>query len=143
MPIALFQIRFFLRNFVAMQWMREIALFLILLPIWCCAEREPSRNGVVCSQLSAVEQAAELMAAVREHAHLNVPTTLESLPSTARLAARTTAKTHTSRYGQGHIANLAQLHRPTQKSYGGEFSPQAATAASEAHTSARLCRWII
>ncbi len=126
-----------------MQWLCKIGWIFVVLAAWLGRGEEPAAQIPTEPQLLEAETAAEWVAEVRRHCHLNLPSSFESLPSSARLQMRTPAKSHTSRYGDGGHTASQPLQGRFTKSYGGFVHPQTVTAVTAPYSSARLCRWII
>lgn len=126
-----------------MQWICKIAILTTLLAGWFGGDTEPRRPIPVESQLFEAHTAAELVAEVRRHCHLNLPSSFESLPSSARLQMRTPAKQHSSRFGSWSVATDTHSHKTFSKSYGGHHSPQTAAIRVPWVFFTQLCRWII
>ncbi len=93
--------------------------------------------------ITEVDAAAELIAEVRTHACLNLPTTLGSLPASARITVRTMAKNGHSRNTQTQAALWVHLKSVLNRSYGGGMLPQTVATASSRRALVCLCRWII
>lgn len=126
-----------------MQWMCKIALLIALLTGWFADEAEPREQVSVTPQIVEAQSAAELVAEVRRHCHLNLPSSFETLPSSVRLQMRTPAKQTSSRLGAWSITSTPLTHKQIAKSYGGLRRPQTATMREPHVVLTQLCRWII
>ncbi|MBQ7297860.1 MAG: hypothetical protein IJW80_06160 [Alistipes sp.] len=125
-----------------MRLMRHIALIWLLL--WCCAggSNIPDKTLLAAPEAQLTDRGVEERTLVRQHAHLNLPSSVESLHSVPQLTGRTPAKTH-SRHHHGAHDIAPRIQKASCKKHGGPLCLHTVTLAHPIVELSRLCRLII